>query len=197
MQDTITQLQAERSDSGCISPPASTRQSSGGWDWTASERVWGYAHHYCLHKINSIGWPCAFDSRIPSCRLFGREILLCLQSRVGIWCCSRQERMLLWLNTGQGGLRCDALSIQVTCDDKPVPHLQQQSLRYYVPADTVVGCRDWPQLAIHWCHWQRKRTDRLFPVSQLSLEVFWKTLPAAQSATGMLFVTWGYHRIIE
>lgn len=60
----------------------------------------------------------AFDLRMPSCRPVGREISLCLQSNIGARCCARQERMLLWLNTGRGRFGYDTLSIQVTYDGK-------------------------------------------------------------------------------
>lgn len=106
------------------------------------------------------------DLRMPSCRPVGREISLCLQSSISVL-----EKTLLWLNIGQGRLRCDSLSIQVTRDDEPETCLQQQSLRCYVPAEMVVGCRAWPHLAIHWCHWQSKRTGRLLPVSRQTPEV--------------------------
>lgn len=93
----------------------------------------------------------AFDWRMPSCRPVGREISLRLQSSVSVRCRARQEKMLLWLNTSRGTLRCDSFSIQVTSnDDKADPHLQQQSLRCYVPAEMVVGRRAWPHLAVPW-----------------------------------------------
>lgn len=140
-----------------------------------------YSHCSCLHKTNSIGSPFSFDLRMPSWRPVVREISLCLQSSISAWCFARQKRMLpWWLNSGQGRLQCDLLSIQVSQDDKPEPLLQQQSLRCYIPGETVVGYTAWPHLAIHWCHWQSKRTDSC--LSQQSPGVFWISPPAAQIA---------------